>query len=77
MTRTIQDQELQLWEAYASAAASGSRERARIVFQCLTDTSRRARELAREGDKAAVEKEVATLPDYELLGLLAAAEELK
>lgn len=77
MTRTIQDQELQLWEAYASAAASGSRERARIVFQCLTDTSRRARELARDEDKAAVEKEVATLPAADLLGLLAAAEELK
>jgi hypothetical protein len=77
MTRTIQDQDLQLWEAYASAAASGSRERARIVFQCLTDTSRRARELARGADKADVEKEVATLADAELLELLAGAEELK
>jgi hypothetical protein len=77
MARTIQDQDLQLWEAYASAAASGSRERGHIVFQCLSDTSRRARSLAREADKAGVEKELATLSEAELVALLAAAEELK
>jgi hypothetical protein len=77
MTRTIQDQDLQLWEAYANSGEFGSAERAKIVFQCLTDPSRRARVRARDRPRSRVEHEIATLPDSELLELLAGAEELK
>jgi hypothetical protein len=76
MTRTIQDADLLLWEAYATAGESGFPERAKLVFHCLTDTTRRARFVQRDGDKSAVEQEVAELPDAELLELLGRTEEL-
>lgn len=77
MTRTIQDQDLLLWEAYASAGKSGGTDRARIIFHCLTDPSRRARSLPREAGKVDVENEIATLADAELVDLLREAVELK
>lgn len=70
MTRTIQDQDLLLWEAYASVGDFGFPERARMVFHCLTDPGRRARLVEREGDKSDVEQEVAKLSEAELLTLL-------
>jgi hypothetical protein len=77
MTRTIQDNDLLLWEAYANSGEFGSAEQAKIIFQCLTDPSRRARMLPRHAPRAAVEQEIATLPDPDLLDLLAGAEELR
>ena len=76
MTRTIQDPDLQLWEVYATAAKSGFPQRSRMVFHCLTDPGRRARFLERDGDKAEVEHEVATLAPADLVGLLARAADL-
>lgn len=77
MTRTIQDRNLEIWEAYAAAGDSGTPERSRIVFYCLSDRTRRARAVARDADRAAVEREVAGLPDPELRSLLEQARELK
>jgi hypothetical protein len=77
MTRTIQDRDLQLWEAYASAGGTGTPERSRIVFQCLSDPGRRARALLRDAANGEVEREIATLPEAALVDLLADAEELK
>ena len=77
MTRTIQDPDLEIWEAYASAGDFGFPERSTIVFQCLSDRKRRARALQREEDKAAVEHEISTLSDAELAALLEQATELK
>jgi hypothetical protein len=76
MTRTIQDEDLLLWEAYATAGDFGFPDRARLVFHCLTDPSRRARYVEREGDKSDVENEVGTLSDGALLSLLGEAREL-
>ena len=76
MTRTIQDANLLLWEAYASAGAFGYPDEGRLIFHCLTDPSRRARVVEREGDKSSVEKEVATLPEMELLALLEKTQEV-
>lgn len=77
MTRTIQDEDLLLWEAYAGAGDFGFPEHARMIFQCLTDPGRRARIVEREGDKSDVEQEVSTLSDAELLALLAETEEVR
>jgi hypothetical protein len=77
MTRTIQDQDLQLWEAYASSGKFGSPDRGIIIFQCLTDPGRRARILSRHAEKSDVEKEVARLTDDELVELLGGAPELE
>ena len=77
MTRTIQDANLEIWEAYASAGESGFPEHAAIVFHCISDRSRRARRLTREADKSHVESQISTLSDSELAALLAEAPELK
>lgn len=77
MTRTIQDQDLQLWEAYANSGEFGSADRAKIVFQCLSDPSRRARILPRHAPRSDVEEEISTLSDEQLLNLLDGADELK
>lgn len=77
MTRTIQDQDLLLWEAYASAGDFGFPEHARMIFQCLTDPGRRARIIERDGDKSDVEQEVAKLSEAGLLALLEQTEEVR
>ena len=77
MSRVIQDANLELWEAYASVGDFGFPDHATIVFQCLSDRSRRARVVERDGNKAAAENEVATLSDDQLRELLGATHELK
>lgn len=76
MTRTIQDQDLLLWEAYATAGDFGYPDHAKMVFHCLTDPARRARILKRDGDKSDVENELSTLSEAELLALLDQTEEV-
>ena len=77
MTRTIQDADLLLWEAYATSGDFGFPDHSKMMFHCLTDPGRRARYTEREGDKSDVEQEIATLSDEELLSILDRTEELK
>jgi hypothetical protein len=77
MTRTIQDESLRLWEVYANPGDFGSPDRATMVFQCLTDPSRRARSLARERPRAEIEEEIGQMSARELIGLLDGAQDLK
>ncbi len=76
MSRTFQDSNLLKWEAYASGGAHGYAERARIVFNCLSDRSRRARVVQLDGDQSDAERAVAEASDARLTELLAGAEEL-
>lgn len=76
MARTIQDEDLLLWEAYATAGDFGFPDQARMIFHCLTDPGRRARVLEREGDKSDVENELATMAEAELLSLLERTQEV-
>jgi hypothetical protein len=76
MTRTIQDQDLHIWEAYASSGDSGSPRNSKMVFHCLSDRTRKARFVEREGAKAGVEKDIATLSDGDLAEILEGAREL-
>jgi hypothetical protein len=80
MIRTFQDDDLLLWEVYAAAPRAGrdqdERERARMMFHCLTDTSRRARVVAREETRTAVEERITEASDAELNELLASADPL-
>ncbi|HEM47549.1 MAG TPA: hypothetical protein ENO23_10960 [Alphaproteobacteria bacterium] len=77
MSRTIQDQDLQIWEAYASSGEDGFPARSKLVFHCLSDRTRKARFSVRDGAKSDVEKEVATLSDAQLAEILSGADELK
>ena len=80
MTRTFQDEDLLLWEAYAAAPRRGTaqeeRRGARILFHCLTDRTRRARVLERDEDRTAVERRIENADDPELVELLASSEAL-
>lgn len=80
MTRTFQDSELLLWEAYAAAPKRGKdqeeRRKARILFHCITDRTRRARVLVRDGDRTEVENQITGAGDAELIELLETAEPL-
>ena len=76
MGRTFQDANLLTWEAYASGGPHGYSERARIVFNCLSDRSRRARVFQLESDQSEAEREVAEASAQRLAGMLADAKEL-
>jgi hypothetical protein len=67
MSRTFLDENFREWEAFASAGRFGLPDRAYIIFHCLTDRALPPRFLPTDGDKAAAERDVARLPDPELL----------
>lgn len=76
MTRTFQDEDLLLWEAYGAAARAGEDHGARIMFHCLTDRERRARVLERDEDRSSIEKRIVQAADAELVALLQVSERL-
>lgn len=77
MSRTIQDTDLLLWEAYSTVGDFGFPDRSKIVFHCLSDRTRRARFIEREVDKSGTEKEIVRLSDADLVGLLEQGMEVK
>lgn len=74
MTRTFQDDELRLWETYPAAPPFGATSGARIMFQCLTDPSLRARTLEHDGNRAGAARVLAGASGEELLELLRRSE---
>lgn len=77
MTRTFQDHDLQLWEAYANSGEFGSAERAHLIFQCLTDPGRRARALHLDAPRSAVEQRLVDAEPDGLAELLGQADEVR
>jgi hypothetical protein len=77
MTRTFQDQDLQLWEAYASSGEFGSADRAHLIFQCLTDPGRRARMVDLEASRSAIEQKIVDAEPQRLSELLGQAVEVR
>lgn len=80
MTRTFQDEDLLLWEAYAAAPRTGrhqeERRGARVMFHCLTDRERRARVLERDEDRTGTERRIANADEPELIEMLEVADPL-
>jgi hypothetical protein len=76
MARTILDDDLRSWEAFASTGPYGYGPHSRVVFSCTTDPAARPRISTVEGDKSDAETLVATAPAAALLGLLRKAEPL-
>jgi hypothetical protein len=74
MARTIMDQDLKSWEAFASTGPYGYAPHSRVVFHCTSDASERPRACKVEGDKSDVESLVAAAPQEKLRELLASAE---
>jgi hypothetical protein len=76
MSRTFQDNDFLVWEAFASGGRNGFSENANLVFYCQTDRSLRARVFRPGGDNADVEAVLSSATADELLELLYKAEEV-
>jgi len=71
MARTIQDDDLRVWEVYPSSGAEGLHDDACIVFNCLTNRLIRPRYVEVDGaDGAEAERLVVQAPDLALKEML-------
>jgi len=76
MTRTIVDRDLLIWEVFATGGNHGLPEDPKIVFQCVSDPSRRPRYVRRGGDSAGAQGTVISLDEADLLEMLEVAQPL-
>jgi hypothetical protein len=76
MSRTFQDQNFLVWEAYPSGSRFGFSQRPNIVFHCLTDRGLRPRFTVFAGDAADAERMIVAASPEELLRLLGSAREV-
>ena len=56
MSQTFTDEDLLTWEAFASGGRFGLSVRPRVVFHCVSDTSRPPRVVEVQGDEADAEE---------------------
>ena len=77
MSRTFIDENLLTWETYASGGKFGLAIRPKIVFHCISDPERRARQVTRDGDEADAEQMLSEVPDEQLRTLLRQSEEIR
>lgn len=76
MSRTFQDHDFMVWEAFPSSGRHGMSERAHIVFHCLTSRALRPRYLNSGGDEADAQRRMVEASDAELLTMLEQADEI-
>jgi len=70
MSRTFQDHNFLVWEAYPSGGRHGFSANAQIIFHCLTDRDMRSRRMYTTDDEAAAQKLVQEVDEAELLAML-------
>jgi len=70
MGRTIVDQDLRRWEAYATTGPYGMVQSGKVAFRCTTDPGQRPRALAIDGDKSEAERRVVEGSEEDLLRML-------
>ena len=76
MSRTIVDDDLLVWEVYASGGPYGLPEKPKIVFHCAGDPERRARFVHHDGDNSTAQTALREMSDTQLRGLLGKSSEL-
>lgn len=74
MARTILDDGLKRWEAFASTGRFGFVGRSQVVFQCTSDPAERPRAFTIGGDKSDAEAMVSECSQKELAAMLQGAE---
>lgn len=74
MSRTFTDDDLLVWEAYASSRQLATSPR--ILFNCLSNRLARPRYIDVKGDEADAEREVLNASPSRLAGLLKQSREL-
>jgi hypothetical protein len=77
MAKSILDDGLRRWEAFATTGEGGLPEPGRIVFRCTSDPHRRPRVVAVHGDKSDAEQRVAEGSERDLLALFEGAREIR
>lgn len=77
MARSILDDRLRSWEAFASTGAYGYSSRSRIVFSCTSDPAERPRAYTLDGDASDAEALAAKASVAELVALLERAQPLR
>jgi hypothetical protein len=76
MSRTFTDADLQTWEAFASGGRFGLSIRPRVIFHCVSDTTRAPRVVEIQGDEADAEEMIHDTEEARLLQLLGESKEL-
>ena len=76
MSQTFTDEDLLTWEAFSSGGRFGLSVRPRVVFHCVSDSSRPPRVVEVQGDEADAEELVHDSPVDRLRQLLAQSREL-
>jgi len=76
MSVTFTDEDLQAWEAYATGGEYGLSNHPKIVFNCVSDPTRRARYVEVMGDEADAENMVLDGGVDELKRMLKTSHEL-
>ncbi len=77
MARTIVDDDLRSWEAFASTGRYGFAPGSRLIFSCTTDPDERPRAYVVRGDKSDAESLLAGASRAELTELFAGAAPLE
>lgn len=77
MARSILDDQLRSWEAFASTGPYGYSPGSRVVFSCTSDPGEPPRACTLDGGAADAEALVAKAPAAELVALLERAEPLR
>lgn len=77
MPRIVTDADLQNWEAYPSGGPFGLPEQPKIVFNCVSDPSRRPRWVRLNGDNADAERFLDEMENAQLQRLLGESAELR
>ncbi|HEX6926409.1 MAG TPA: hypothetical protein VF167_13390 [Longimicrobiaceae bacterium] len=77
MARQFIDNDLVLWEVYASTGQFGLPTTGQLVFLCATDRTRRPRTVRYQGDLVEAEAALMELSDQQLRELLAKSQEIK
>ncbi|HET9985526.1 MAG TPA: hypothetical protein VFQ38_18130 [Longimicrobiales bacterium] len=76
MSRTFQDENFYLWEAFPSTGAFGYPDGPSVVFNCLTNRMLRPRYVEMPGSEPEAERALNGLSEPELLELLRKARPL-
>jgi hypothetical protein len=76
MSRTFQDRNFLVWDAFASAGRQGFSDDPYIVFQCKTIPEMRPRQIRAPGDEADAEAMLVNASDEEVLALFDGSSEL-
>ncbi len=77
MSRTFQDENFLIWEAFASAGPFGYPEAANVVFNCLSNKTIRPRYVELKAAEPEAQRQLESIPDLDLLHLFQSARPLE